>query len=52
MHVAAEISALDGFCDKEQQQQELGILVAYILKVGDAGDISTPYFWIFRQILG
>ena len=27
MHVAAEISALDGFCDKDQQQQELGILV-------------------------
>ena len=27
MHVAAEISALDSFCDKDQQQQELGILV-------------------------
>ena len=24
----------------------------YILKVGDAGDISPPIFWIFRQILG
>ena len=27
-------------------------LYAYILKVGDAGDISPPIFWIFRQILG
>ena len=24
----------------------------YIQKAGDAGDISPPIFWIFRQILG
>ena len=25
---------------------------AYMEKTGDAGDISPPIFWIFRQILG
>ena len=29
---------------------ELAGLDAYILKAGDAGDISPPIFWIFRQI--
>ena len=27
-------------------------MYAYFLKASDAGDISPPIFWIFRQILG
>ena len=28
------------------------LVLPYFLKASDAGDISPPFFWIFRQILG
>ena len=37
--------------DKGKDEKEEHIW-AYIQKAGDAGDISPPIFWIFRQILG
>ena len=39
-------------CDLQLTNGGQGIPHPYIQKVGDAGDISRPIFWIFRQILG